>query len=160
MIRLGSLIGLPAVLEGRIVGRVEQALLTGDGAGLRGLALRRGLGSARFAPAGDLAAVGSVSVILRRAPVRMPRESPFCFAGVKDTAGLQLGRVTDVYLRADSLKVAALEVSLGPLEDVQRGRMLARHFSVDPLSAQVLIPTGCALERLRPDHTERRHTHG
>ena len=49
MIRLGSLVGLPAALEGRMVGRVEQTVLTGDGRYLRGLVIRHGMGGAKWA---------------------------------------------------------------------------------------------------------------
>lgn len=156
---MGGLLGLPAVWSGRIVGHVEQGLLTPDGGQLDGLVLRRGMGSARFAPARTVAALGSVSVILAARPRRLSGRPPFRFACVKDTAGLLLGRVTDVYLHPSTLRVAALEVSLGPVEDVLTGRLLARRFALDPQGdggAQVLIPTGCALERLRTDHGERR----
>ena len=40
----------------------------------------------------------------------------------------------------------------GPLEELRCGRMLARDFAVHPAPGepgQVLIPTGCTLERIR-----------
>jgi hypothetical protein len=69
---------------------------------------------------------------------------------VKDSAGLNLGRVTDVFLHPQSLQVAALELSLGLAEEFSFGRMLARQFTLQPEaddSCQVLIPCGAVLEK-------------
>lgn len=150
MIRLGSLVGLPAALEGRMVGRVEQTVLTPDGHALRGLVVRHGLGGARWVAAAHIAVLGDVSVILDTKPTRLPRDADFTLTSVKDTGGLNLGRVTDAYVHPSTFQVAALEVSLGLVEEISLGRMLARHFVVRPTPddpGQVLIPCGCALER-------------
>ncbi|MBQ8655385.1 MAG: PRC-barrel domain-containing protein [Clostridia bacterium] len=152
MIRLGSVTGLPVVWEGRTLGRVEQAALSHDGRRLRGLVIRRGFGSARWLGAGDVSVLGQVTVIAAGLPGRVPKDAEFLLESVRDTAGLELGRVTDVYLSPDSLRVTALEISLGPFEELTGGRLLAREFAVAPAApgrGQVLIPTGCALERIR-----------
>ena len=152
MIRLGSVTGLPVVCGGRLQGRVEQAALNPDGRSLRGLVVRKGFGGARWLAAEDILVLGEVSVIAACVPGRMPRDATFTLGCVRDTAGLDLGRVTDVYLQPDSRRVAALEITLGPLEELRSGRMLARDFAVQPSPGepgQVLIPTGCALERMR-----------
>ena len=60
MIRLGSLVGFPAVLEGRMVGRVEQTVLTQDGRSLRGLVIRHGMGSAKWAGCERICLLGEV----------------------------------------------------------------------------------------------------
>ena len=91
-------------------------------------------------------------MIAVRPPGRMPRDAAFVLGSVRDTAGLDLGRVTDVYLQPDTRRVTALEITLGPLEELRCGRMLARDFAVHPAPGepgQVLIPTGCTLERIR-----------
>lgn len=152
MIRLGSVTGLPVVRSGKLQGRVEQAVLNPDGRSLRGLVVRRGFGGARWLAAEDILVLGEVSVIARRSPGRMPRDAAFALGSVRDTAGLDLGRVTDVYLQPDTRRVAALEITLGPMEELRCGRMLARDFAVHPAPGepgQVLIPTGCMLERIR-----------
>ena len=152
MIRLGSVTGLPVVRSGKLQGRVEQAVLNPDGRSLRGLVVRRGFGGARWLAAEDILVLGEVSVIALRRPGRIPRDAAFNLGCVRDTAGLDLGRVTDVYLQPDTRRVAALEITLGPLEELRCGRMLARDFAVHPAPGepgQVLIPTGCALERIR-----------
>ena len=151
MTRLGSIVGLPAALNGRMVGRVEQAVLTCDGHALRGLVIRHGLGGARWAGAADIAILGDVSVVLSQKPQRLPRDAAFSLNTVKDTGGLNLGRVTDAYVSRATLQVAALEVTLGLWEELTQGRVLARQFTVrntprEP--GQVLIPFGCSLERL------------
>lgn len=151
MIRLGSILGLPAALEGRMVGRVEQAVLTPDGHALRGLVVRHGLGGARWVDAEAIDVLGEVSVILGRKPQRLPADADFALTSVKDTGGLNLGRVTDAYVNPATLQVTALEVSLGLVEEITLGRMLARHFVVRPTPdepGQVLIPCGCMLERI------------
>lgn len=150
MIRLGSVTGLPVVCAGRMLGRVEQAVLTPDGRMLRGLVVRRGFGGARWLGTEDISVLGQVTVIAARIPRRMPRDVSFTLGCVRDTAGLDLGRVTDAYLSPDTCRVTALEITLGPLEELRCGRMLAREFSVCPAPGepgQVLIPTGCVLER-------------
>lgn len=152
MIRLGSITGLPVVFAGRMLGRVEQAVLTPDARRLRGLVVRRGFGGARWLRAEDIRVLGEVTVIAACLPGRTPRDADFTPGCVRDTAGLDIGRVTDVYLQPESCRVAALEISLGPYEELTVGRMLARDFAVCPAPGepgQVLIPTGCALERLR-----------
>ena len=151
MIRLGSVVGLPAALEGRMVGRVEQAVLTPDGHALRGLVLRHGLGGARWVDASAIDVLGEVSVILGRKPQRLPPDADFILTSVKDTGGLNLGRVTDAYVNPATMQVTALEVSLGLVEELTLGRMLARSFVVRPTPeepGQVLIPCGCTLERI------------
>ncbi|MGN0778275.1 MAG: PRC-barrel domain-containing protein [Aristaeellaceae bacterium] len=149
--RLGRVTGLPVICAGKVQGRVEQTVLCPDGRALRGVVVRRGFGGARWLGAEDILMLGEVSVIAGRQPGRMPRDAAFALGCVRDTAGLDLGRVTDVYLQPDTRRVIALEITLGPLEEIRAGRMLARDFTVHPAPGepgQVLIPTGCALERL------------
>jgi len=129
---------------------VEQAVLTCDGKRLRGLILRHGMGGARWIAEEDVLILGEVSVILRKRPGRLPADAGFTLSSVKDTRGMQLGWVTDVYLNSAARTVSALEVDLGPAETFRTGRLLARAFTVAPEDDGkpcVLIPCGCALER-------------
>lgn len=48
MVRLGSVTGLPVVCGGRILGRVEQSILTPSGKSLRGMVIRKGMGGAKW----------------------------------------------------------------------------------------------------------------
>ena len=150
MIRLGSLVGFPAVLEGRMVGRVEQTVLTQDGRSLRGLVIRHGMGSAKWAGCERICLLGEVSVILRGRPGRMPEGAGFALQRVKDADGLILGVVTDAYVNPCTFRVTALEISLGLVEELTCGRMLARSFAVSPAPAepgQVILPGEGLLER-------------
>ena len=152
MIRLGGVTGLPVVCAGQLTARVEQTVLTQDGRRLRGLVVRRGFGGARWLPVEDVQVMGQVTVIAARKPGKLPRDADFALGSVRDTAGLELGRVTDVFITGDHGHVAAIEITLGPLEEMTCGRMLAREFAVCPIPGepgQVLIPTGCALEPVR-----------
>lgn len=142
-VRLGRIVGLPAVLGERLLGHVERAVLTEDGARLRGLVIRRGLGSARWAAGSGIGVLGDVSVILGTRPVRLPRDTDFVLRTVKDESGLTLGRVTDVWICPENLAVTALEVTLGLYEDMRQGRLTIRRWTVQPDpedGAQVLIP--------------------
>ena len=150
MIRLGSVVGLPVIRQGKMVGRVEQTVLTPDGRRLRGLVVRHGLGGAHWVGAGDVRVLGTVSVIIEGKPGRLPKDAAFSLGPVKDTGGMQLGWVTDAYLNARSRTVAALEIDLGPFEAMRAGRLLAREFSVAASREEpglVLVPCGCALEK-------------
>lgn len=152
MIRLGSVTGLPVILEGHRLGQVEQAVLTRDGRQLRGLVVRRGFGVARWLAMDQVKVLGQVAVIAACMPIKLPRDACFSLGIVRDTAGLALGRVTDAYLSPEDHRVLAIEMTLGPIEDMRCGRMLARTFAVCPAPGepgQVLIPTGYVLERAR-----------
>jgi len=149
-ISLRSLVGLPAVYEGRRLGNIEQVLLTPDADRLQGMVLRRGVMPARWIPAGDVALPGEICVVLRSPPRRYTakykRQAAFCPAGVRDSAGLMLGWITDSRIHIVTGQVTALEVALSLGEVMLGGRYLARRWAVDPLSGQVIIPCGYALE--------------
>lgn len=138
-VRRGRLLGLPCVLGGRDVGRVERCLLAQDGHRLTGLLLRRGLSPARFVPAENVALVGDVSVILRSAPLRTRREADFPLSTVKDSTGLTLGYVTDLWIRPDSLNVTAIEITLGPIDEWRHGRRRVDTWTVNH-AREVLVP--------------------
>lgn len=142
-VRLGRVVGLPAVLGETLMGHVERAVLTPDGRQLRGLVIRKGLGGARWAEGRGIGVLGDVSVVLGRRPVHLPRDADFTLRTVKDESGLTLGRVTDVWVSPESLEVTALEVSLGLYEELRKGRLTVRRWAVQPDEedgARVLIP--------------------
>lgn len=130
--RMARLLGLPAVLGGRLVGHVERTVLDREGRRLRGLVIRRGLGGARWAAREQVGVLGDVSVVLRCAPVRPPKDVDSILRTVKDESGLTLGRVTDAWLSPETMTVTALEVTLGWFEDLQRGRLRVSDWGVQP----------------------------
>lgn len=131
-IRLGRVIGLPVICGGRLLGHVEQAVPDGDGRHLAGLVIRRGLRGARWAPRADVGVLGEVSVVLSHPPQRPPRRAHKPWGLVMDESGLTLGRVTDMWLEAGTMAVTALEVSLGPLEDLRGGRLRVDDWALCP----------------------------
>lgn len=151
-IRLNSVLGLPVILRGRMVGRVERAVVTADGRSLRGLTVRRGLGGAKWIDSGHVVVLGEVSVIIDSDPARLPRDADFDLGTVKDTGGMPLGWVTDVLLNPATYRVTGLELTLGLMEELLGGRLIARSWTVVPGTGQVLVPCGCVLETVRqPD---------
>ena len=129
--RLTRVLGLPAILGERLLGHVERTALDPRLRHLRGLVIRRGLGGARWVSREGVSVLGDVSVVLQSAPVRPPKD-----------ADCPLGRVTDAWLRPDTLEITALEVTLGPLEDLRRGRLRVRDWAIQTASGgetQVLI---------------------
>ncbi len=147
-VRIRRVLGLPAILGEAMVGHVERAVLTRDGRHLRGLMIRRGLGSAKWVPGEHIRVLGDVSVILGQRPVRPPRDTAFTLRTVKDESGLTLGRVTDAWISTETLDVTAIEVTLGLLEDLRTGRRRVTQWAVQGMdgnaggeaAGQVLIP--------------------
>ncbi|MBQ8554471.1 MAG: hypothetical protein IJ438_01230 [Clostridia bacterium] len=141
--RLGRVLGLPAILGEHQIGHVERAVLSRNGHHLMGLMIRRGLGSAKWVDHRAIGVLGDVSVILSDKPCRPPKDCDFTLHTVKDESGLTLGWVTDAWISPETLDVTALEISLGYLEDLRRGRLIVRDWAVQPgdhEGAQVLIP--------------------
>ena len=129
-VRLGRILGLPAVCGERVVGHVERAVPDETGQHVQGFVIRRGLGSAKWADHSAVSVVGDVSVILSRHPERVPKGSDVLLAAVKDEGGLTLGRVTDWWISRDSLDITALEVTLGLMEDLTTGRRTVSRWTV------------------------------
>lgn len=113
-----------------------------SGQRVTGFVIRRGLGGAKWADRSAVTVLGDVSVILKERPGRMPKGSSITLAAVKDESGLTLGRVTDWWISRESFDIAALEVTLGPLEDLRSGRRTVHAWAVQPGEdgATVLIP--------------------
>ncbi len=141
-IRVGRILGLPAIHGEKVVGHVEKAIPDGEGRHVQGFIIRRGLGGAKWIPVGNIAVLGDVSVILRERPGRVPRCCGEKLTSVKDEGGLTLGRVTDWWISPDGRDITALEVTLGLLEDLRSGRRTVRSWSVRPGEdgPTVLIP--------------------
>ncbi len=139
--RLARVVGLPAVMGEKLVGHVERAVLDGAAHHLRGLVIRRGLGSAKWVDCGAIRVLGDVSVVLDARPVRLPKEADATFSIVQDESGLMLGRVTDAWVSADTLDITALEVTLGLVEDLRYGRCIVREWAVGK-EGQVILLVG------------------
>ena len=141
--RLMRVLGLPVILGQRRVGHVERIALDPQGRQVLGIVIRRGMGPRRWAPRAGVQVLGDVSLVLSNAPEKKPPQGTEDVPHrVTDESGLTLGRVTDAWLQADTLDVTALEVTLGPLEDILRGRLRVRSWAIQPApdgTLQVMI---------------------
>ena len=140
--RLGRILGLPAICGEQVVGHVERAIPDAAGRQVSGFVIRRGLGGAKWADRSAVTVLGDVSLILGARPVRLPRDRDGAITAVKDEGGLTLGRVTDWWISRSDLNITALEISLGPLEDLLSGRRTIAKWTVQPGEdgMTVLIP--------------------
>lgn len=126
------MIGLPVILEGKAAGRVMRGVLSDDGRSLRGIVMRGGLAGARWLPRDQIDLIGKVSLIARGKPRRLPKDADYRLFRVTDSEGERLGIVTDALLHEETLRVAALEISAGPIDDLTDGRWYATAYSVQP----------------------------
>ena len=144
MTSLKRLIGLPVVLDGRGVGYVMRGVVTRDGRNLRGLVVRLGMQGARWLPREQITLMGKVSVIGTGETRKLPRDAEYRLFRVSGADGTRLGVVSDCFIHQETLQVMALEISLGPVDDLICGRWLATCFNVRPAAAgmtgHVLIP--------------------
>ncbi len=139
---LKKMIGLPVIIQGETAGSVLRGVLSQDGRSLRGIVIRGGLRGARWLPREQISLVGQLSVIAEGKPRRLPKDADYRLFRVSDAEGTRLGIVTDALLHEDTLRVAGLEISGGPLDDLLDGRWFATSFSVRPAgdTGHVTIP--------------------
>lgn len=137
------MIGLPVIMDGKAAGCVMRGVLTEDGRALRGIVMRGGLRGARWLPREQIELVGKISVIAQGKPRRVPREADYRLFRVSDPDGERLGIVTDALFNEETLRVAAIEISAGPIDDLTGGRWYATAYSVRPngCTGHVTIPT-------------------
>ncbi|MBR6525476.1 MAG: hypothetical protein IKT57_05855 [Clostridia bacterium] len=144
MTTLKKLIGLPVILDGVNQGYVIRGVVTRDGRNLRGLVVRMGLSGARWLPREQILLTGKVSVIGTGKTRKLPKDADYRLFRVSSMDGTRLGIVSDCVIHDETLQVVALEVSMGPVDDMIRGRWLATSFHVRPCAASgtghVLIP--------------------
>ena len=138
------MIGLPVIIEGKTAGNVMRGVLTEDGKCLRGLVMRGGIRGARWLPREQISLIGRFSVIAEGKTSRLPRRADYRLFRVSDPEGTRLGVVTDALLNEETLRVMALEISAGPLDDLLDGRWYATAFTVHAgkTRGHVTIPQG------------------
>ena len=112
---LNRMTGLPVVWRERQMGYVERAVVDLNGMCLDGVVVRRGIGSARWAPRAGIVLIGKNSVVLSHPPVRMPGRQLTELRRALPAGGGNAAMVSDVILSGDTLRIAALEVSQGPV---------------------------------------------
>lgn len=130
MTGLKKMIGLPVVVNGKTAGSVLRGVLSEDGRSLRGLVVRGGLRGDRWLPREKIGLVGRVSVIANGKTERLPHCAGYRLFRVSDPEGTRLGVVTDALMNEETLRVTALEISSGPVDDLISGRWYATAFHV------------------------------
>ncbi len=130
MTSLRRMIGMPVVLEGQTLGYVERGVLTPSARKLQGLVMRRGLGSARWIPRKLILVIGNACVVVCAEGLKMPKTAEPHLSKVYLTSGECAGLVTDAVVNGETLQVAALEVSQGPLYHLMGQRAYAMDYSV------------------------------
>lgn len=132
MTGLKKLIGLPVILNGVPGGNVLRGVLEKDGRSLRGVVIRSGLAGTRWLPRSGIDLLGQFSVIGRGRTERVPKDAAYRLFRVTDPEGERIGVVTDALLNENTLRVTALEISSGPLDDLIEGRWYAVSYHVRP----------------------------
>ena len=142
MTGLKKMIGLPVIVNGKQRGSVLRGVLDERGKCLRGIVIRSGLRGTRWLPREQISLIGKISVIASGKACRVPRDAAYHLFRVTDPEGTRLGIVTDALLNEETLSVAALEISGGPLDDLIDGRWYATAFHVQPMGevGHVTIP--------------------
>lgn len=140
------MIGLPVILNGKAAGNVMRGVLTEDGRSLRGIVVRGGLRGAKWVPREQIALVGRISIIAAGRPKRVPKDASYHLFRVTDADGTRLGVVTDALLQEETLRVTALEISGGPVDDLIDGRWYATSFHVQPQGETGHVTVSCARE--------------
>ena len=144
MTGLKKLVGMPVIVGGKAAGSVMRGVLTEDGRALRGIVLRGGLRGTRWLPREQIELVGKLSVIARGRPHRLPKAADYRLFRVSSADGARLGIVTDALINEETLRVSALEISGGPLDDLIDGRWYATVYHVRPAgdTGHVTVPLG------------------
>lgn len=132
MTGMKKLEGMPVIADGKQLGSVMRAVLNKDGRSLRGILVRSRFLGPRWLDRSQIELLGKVSVIARGKPAKPPRDADYRLFRVSDADGERLGIVTDALLHEETLRVCALEISSGPLDDLVDGRWYATAFSVLP----------------------------
>lgn len=132
MTGLKRMIGLPVILNGQASGTVLRGVIEKDGRALRGVVIRNGLMGARWLPRNQITLLGQFSLIAEGKPAKVPKDASYRLFRVTDPDGERIGVVTDVLLNEQTLRVAALQISSGPLDDLIDGRWYATAFYVRP----------------------------
>ena len=132
MTGMKKLEGMPVIFGEKKIGQVIRGVLNRDGRSLRGLMIRSGYLGPRWLDRTQIAVLGKVSIIAKARLTRPPRDAEYRLFRVSDADGERIGIVTDALLYEETLRVGALEISSGPVDDVLDGRWYATVYSVLP----------------------------
>lgn len=139
MRNLRSFIGMPAILEGKRLGRVIDVGLCEELRAMTGVYINRGLKGVWFIPEGQVNLLGEVAVLLSGAGQRAGGTRSRLLRRAFSLDGQPLGAICGALLDEETRRVRALELSGGYLDDLLYGRQWVRHYSVNRESGEVLV---------------------
>ena len=136
---LRSMTGMPVICRGRRIGRLMRAELSEDLTRLSGVWVGAGLKGTRWIDAESLQMLGQVAVLSDDCGRRRRMPTAPLFRRATATDGSRLGAVTGAQIDEVSLSVTALELSLGFWDDLRSGRVLARRYTANRETGEVVI---------------------
>ena len=139
MVKLRSLTGMPVVMNGRKIGRLVQAELSGDLRELRCIWIDAGLKGMRCIPCENLEMIGSKAVTADSPGTRSRCRAGLPLFRAVSTDGRRLGAVTGAEIDELTFAVQALEISGGVWDDLYRGRSCIGISRVHPQGSDVIL---------------------
>ena len=125
-----SMLGMPVVCAGEQLGRVSYILPDEALSAVSGLYLHCGVAGSRFIRCEQLDLIGELAVLTHSFGRRMQLHHPPLLRRALTQDGAHIGAITDVLIDESTLRIEALELSRGYLDDLSRGRECVRQFAV------------------------------
>lgn len=112
---LNRIAGMPVIWQDRQIGCVERAIADASARRLRGLVIRKGIGTARWLPAGSVRLIGRRCVLAGAKPEALPDGLTDVMMQAYLTTGERAGQVSDALFSGLTLQLVALEITPGPV---------------------------------------------
>lgn len=112
---LNRIAGMPVIWQDRQIGCVERAIADASARRLRGLVIRKGIGTARWLPAGNVRLIGRRCVLAGAKPEPLPDGLTDVMMQAYLTTGERAGQVSDALFSGLTLQLVALEITPGPV---------------------------------------------
>lgn len=125
-----SLLGMPVIRNGEVLGRVSYVLADDLLERLSGLYLYCGVTGSRFIQCTQLDMIGDAAVLAHDAGRRLQPNRPPLLRRAFSPDGRRIGAITDTVIDEQTLRIEALELTRGYLDDLTGGRTRIRQFSV------------------------------
>jgi len=135
-----SLLGMPVILDGRMLGRISYVLPDEQLKTIRGLYLYCGVTGSRFIDCSQLDMIGDVAVLSHGPGRRMQLSRPPLLRRALSPDGKRIGAITDTVIGENTLCVEALELTRGYLDDLTGGRVRIRQYSVQKNGDVIVEP--------------------
>ncbi len=139
MKRMSGLIGTAVIADGRRAGRVSGVVLE-DGRHISGVLVEGALGGSRVVALSNIDVIGEVSLQCTGRGARSGGCEPFAPRRAVTTAGLRLGRVSDLMIDERTGRIEAIEISRGYIDDMLQGRLICDEFALAPQTGDAVVP--------------------